>query len=661
MKATALTCATALVVLLFLGSLSAQQPGPTYTYAVATPVDTHSTEITGGFWKQRIDQALHHGLPALLTQYERRPVIRNYLPGVLHEGATNQDEFLYKALEAGAWLMEKDPPADLKRQYLRIRDIVIAKQRADGYINTATQSNPSIVPFGPDSRMDYYFSGHLAQAGIAERRVTGETKLFNAGKGYMDLLIKTYTEGGMPISLRAPANMWPDHPNFEPAAVEMYRATGDDKYLGFLKRLLDLGKYTNRTFLRAHAVQEMLFQTGAVDYYLERGDKEVWRTALLLWDDLMRHMYVTGSVGAYHTGEKFGKEYDLTNQRTYSEVCAAISSIFWNWRMFLATGEAKYTDLIERTLYNGFLVSPALNGHEYFYVCPLEAREYKVREGYDPSDARRPGENESRATHWYWTVQRKEVQECSCCPPNVLRLLASLDQYVYAAKDDSVWVNVFTASSLNHVLASGARLSLVQTTDFPVSGKIAFRVGLDRPAQFHLKLRVPEWTENAARSVSVNGHAVGLPAGSSYYLDVDRQWNDGDKVEVSYDMPVRYVRSHPRNPHNNGKLVLARGPIIYALESEDHPGVDIFDIRLNASGRFSAEHRPDKLGGVVVLKGQGFLVDAKPWEKRPYQDYAPWSRSQLKPIEITAIPYHAVFNRGYRSMLTAVPYVETVR
>jgi uncharacterized protein len=658
MKMTSWIPASVLMMALPVSFLLAQQPGRTYTYAVATPVDARSAQITGGFWKQRIDQAMHHGLPALFTQYEGRPIIQNYLPGRKHEGPGNQDEFLYKALEAGAWFMEKNPPAELRQQYTRIRDIVIAKQQSDGYLNTATQSNPAVVPFGPDSRMDYYFSGHLAQAGIAERRSNGETKLFDAAKAYMDLLLKTYVEGGMQIRLRQPSNMWPDHPNFEPAAVEMFRATGDPKYLDFLKRILDLVKYTDRTFLKAHGVQEMLFQAGAVDYYLERGDKKVFNTALLLWDDLMRHMYVTGSVGALERGERFAKPYDLTNQRTYSEACANISNLFWNWRMFLATGEAKYVDVMERTLYNGILVSPAQNGHEYFYVCPLEVRDYTTIENFDPLSSTYATDEPSR---WYWKPVRKEFHSCSCCPPNVQRLLASLDQYLYAVKDDTVWVNLFAESTMNHALPGGAKLSLTQTTDFPVSGKITLRVRLDRPAEFLLKVRLPEWTQNTPRSVSVNDSPVSLRAGAGYYVDMKRQWRDGDHVQVSFDMPVRYVRSHPRNPHNNGKLVLARGPVVYALESQDHPGVDIFDIRLNTNGKFTTEYKPNLLGGIVLVKGQGFLLDAAPWERQPYQDYMPWSKSQLKPIEITAIPYYAVFNRGYRSMMTAVPYVDSVR
>jgi len=314
--------------------------------------------------------------------------------------------------------------------------------------------------------------------------------------------------------------------------------------------------------------------------------------------------------------------------------------------------------VMERALFNGILVSPAVNGLDYFYVCPLEVREYDHLDNFDPKSSTYATDEPNR---WYWKPVRKAYHACSCCPPNVQRLLASLDQYMFAAKDSNVWVNLFAESTLNHVLPGGARLSLSETTDFPVSGKITLRVKLDRPAQFQLKLRVPEWTQNSPRTVSVNGSPVSLPAGASYYLDVNRQWKDGDVVQVSFDMPVRYVRSHPRNPHNNGKVVLARGPVVYALESEDHPGIDIFDIRLDTGGKFTTEYKPDLLGGIVLAKGRGFLVDAAPWEKQPYQDYMPWAKSQMKPVEVTAIPYYTVFNRGYRSMLTAVPYIDSAR
>ena len=390
-------------------------------------------------------------------------------------------------------------------------------------------------------------------------------------------------------------------------------------------------------------------------YYLERGDKSVWRTLNILWQDLQRKMYVTGAVGSFESRERFAKAYDLTNQRAYAETCASIANMFWNWKMFLATGEAKYVDVMERALYNGILVSPAVNGHEYFYVCPLEVRKYRQRDGYNPTSATFDGK---MSHHWYWDVRRLEYQNCSCCPPNVQRLLASLEQYVYAADQDTVWVNLFAASRMNHELPGGAKLALTQVTDFPVSGDLELRVELDRPARFTLKLRVPEWTLNTGRKIAVNGAPVPLDNRAGHFAEISREWKTGDEVTVSYGMPVRFVRSHPRNSHNASKVVVARGPVVYCIEGADYPGIDIFDIRLDLDAEFTSQFRLELLNGVVLVKGAGFVVEAASWEQRPYQDYEPWSKSEMKPVQITAVPYYAWANRGYDSMITAIPFID---
>ena len=322
--------------------------------------------------------------------------------------------------------------------------------------------------------------------------------------------------------------------------------------------------------------------------------------------------------------------------------------------MFLAAGDAKFVDVMERALYNGILVSPALNGHEYFYVCPLEVRKYRQKEGYNPTAHSLEGKV---SNHWYWDVRRQERQDCSCCPPNVQRFFASLEQYVYSVGEDTLWVNLFTESEMRHTFADGATVEVSQITDFPVTGKIRLEVSTDKPAGFRMKLRVPEWTANTPREVTLNGEPLELPDGAGYHLTIYNDWKDGDVVEVNYQLPVRLVRSHPRNPHNVDKVIIMRGPVVYCLEGVDYPNTDIFDIRLDPNAGFTAEYLPGALGGAVLIEGEGCLVDGASWDGKPYQDYRPWNPGDLQEIPLVAVPYYAWANRGYDSMLTAIPLV----
>lgn len=617
--------------------------GKIYKYAKSIPVKLQEVKVNEGFWKSKIDQSRTHGLPKLLTQYEERTIVKNFLPERKHSGAANQDEFLYKALEAAAYYMDDEVPEKLKEQYKRIRDIVIEKKRPDGYINTRSISE-NIEPFSQESHMDFYFAGHLMQAGIAELRITGDTDLFNAAKAYVDLLIEAFTDGGKKFQ-KYHNYPFTDHPNFEMAVVELYRVTGDRKYLSFCKSILDFGDYENKDAVEAHAVQEMLFNAGGVDYYLETGDESIWQSAVNQWQDMLKKMYVTGGVGAMYRGERFAKPYDLPNSRAYTETCAAISCVFWNWRMFLATGKAKYIDLIERLLYNGVLSGIALNGYEYFYTNPLEYQKYEPKEI-----------SSSYCSGRYWVAKRHEFWQCSCCPPNVQRLLASFRQYIYSAKEDKIWVNLFVESTLKHQLPNGANLTINQTTDYPWNGDSEIKVSLDKASNFSLKIRIPGWSKNANVSVTVNDKPIELDQKGGYYLDITREWEDGDILKLSIPMSVRLVRSHPRNTANIGKIVICRGPLVYCLESVDNPQGNIFDIRLPVDSTFTSTYKPELLGGVVLIEGDGFLLDISGWDEEPYQDYKKFGSSNLKPIKIKAVPYYTWANREHGSMITAIPY-----
>jgi DUF1680 family protein len=549
--------------------------------------------------------------------------------------------------------MEQDPPEKLKTQYRRLKEVVLATQRPDGYINTHTIKE-NLEPFGLRSLMDFYFSGHLMQAGIAELRATGEEVLFDAAKRYVDLLIETYTGGGKEFhrweypGKREHVYPFTDHPNFEMAVVELYRVTGDEKYLDFCKRILDFGDFGHKDAVEAHGVMEALFNAGAIDYYLETGDQLIWQGALAQWKDMIRKMYITGGVGAFYRAERFAKPYDLPNSRAYAETCMAISTVFWNWRMFLATGEARYVDLVERGLYNGVLSGISLSGDEYFYCNPLEYREYRP---HPPSESYCSDEK-------YWVVQRHDNLWCSCCPPNLHRLLASFQQYIYAVQDDVVWINLFVGSVVKHRLSNGGRLTLEQITGYPWKGDVEIRVSAEKPLVFSLMLRIPDWSNGTRVSVNGEREPIGTIPKSGSYLEIAREWRDGDVVEVDFPLPVRLEGAHPRITSGIGKVAICRGPLVYCLESADHPEGNLFDIRLSLETEFGVEYRPDLLGGIVLIEGSGFFLDTSGWDERPYQEHRAWGENDLRPVAIRAVPYYAWANRGHGSMITAVPYSE---
>lgn len=626
-----------------------------YAHAVARPLGLADVRIVAGFWKRIIDRARTDGLPALLKEYEGRNIVGNFRdtaarrPRAKEENGGNYDEFLFKALEACNYSLIGEAKGDLPGTYERIRDIVLSAQEPDGYLNTyGTQTRTP--RHSPDSQQELYAGGHLMQAGLAERACTRETVLFDAARRYIDCLIAGYGEGGEKFTRFYGRFKWPDHPNVEMALVELYRATADEKYLRFCDAVLRYSEFRGRTRMLNHAVCEMLHAAGGTDYYLETGDKKALAAANALWDDMLKKVYVTGGIGAAHRGtlwEAVGNEYALSNDLAYTETCASIGLVFWSWRMFLARPARRYADMLERALYNGVLAGVSLDGREYFYENPLEYRAVGAAGSAAMDDACA----DFRGDGW----RRKAYHHCSCCPPNVQRLLASLQQYLYAFDGETVWVNLFADSEASLPAPGGGRLRLRQQTDYPWDGAVRLTVGLDRPADLQLKIRWPGWC--ADMSVAVNGQAVTKGAARDGYVEVSRTWQDGDAVTIEMAMPARLEQSHPKNTANYAKLVIARGPLVYCLEGHDNPDVDLFAVTLPAKPKFRMTRCRDLLGSVVLLDGEAFARDDSEWSAGPYRPFRPTRTARMAPAHVVAIPYYAWANRGRSDMVTALPYV----
>ncbi len=373
--------------------------------------------------------------------------------------------------------------------------------------------------------------------------------------------------------------------------------------------------------------------SGATDYYLETGDPAYRATLETLWQDMVTHkMYLTGGVGSRAEGEAFGEAYELPNAQAYTESCAAIANLMWNWRMLAATGEARFADVIERALYNGINSGMSLDGTLYCYRNPLESTGEQIR------------------NPWY---------ETTCCPPNLERTFAALPGYLYSTSADGFYVHLYHTSSLDWHLENGTGLKLSQETNYPWGDAVTLAVTPAAPSEFSIWLRIPAWTSRA--TATVNGEPVPGEPKPGEYFQIRRRWNAGDAVRLVFDMTPRVVVANARVRESLGRVAIERGPLVYCLEQQDQAGGEsIFDVSLplgaDTGKEFTAEFRPGMLEGILVLRHKG-IASAQPLSDEPlYQPLERAKRRAGKEIELTFIPYYAWANRGSAAMQVWIPY-----
>jgi uncharacterized protein len=602
------------------------------------PLPLTDVRLTDGFWEPRRRVNRDETLPSQYRHLEETGRLDNFrkASGKMEgrfEGIYFNDSDVYKWLEAASWSLATDPDPELTKMVDAAITEVEDAQEPDGYLNTYFTFERAGERWTNFDLHEMYCAGHLFQAAVAHFHATGSRRLLDVAVRFADHICDTFGTQG---EGKRPAV--DGHEEIEMALVELFRVTGNRRYLEQAEFFVDarghglLGRpygqhdpsYSqDHKPLReqdeavGHAVRALYFYSGAADVYAETGERGMLEALHRLWDNLTtRRMYVSGGLGSRYAGEAFGGDCELPNERAYAETCAAIASVMWNWRMLMLQRDAGYADLIEHTLYNAVLPGISLDGRTYFYQNPLAD---------DGTHRRLP---------WFG---------CACCPPNVARLLASIPAYFYGASEDAVWVHLYAEGSAQINLNGDRAVGISQRTGYPWDGDVA--LDIDGAGEFALMLRIPSWCEDRA-SIEVNGEAFTGPVSPGSYAEIRRLWRPGDAVRLCFPMHVRRVEAHPYVAEDAGRVALMRGPILFCVEGADNLGVDPRDVVLPDETVLSEEHRPDLLGGVVVLTGEAEVSPpGEGWDGRLYRTAAPQKDGMTGTTELTAVPYHAWANR----------------
>ncbi len=625
------------------------------------PLPLPGAHVVGGFWalRQQVNRAT--AIPAGRQRLQESGAIRNLrraagLEAGQHEGPVFIDSDVYKWLEAIAWEQARAPSETLAADQAEVTALVSGAQQPDGYLNTFVQVATGGAARFADltSGHELYCAGHLMQAAVAQHRATGHRELLEVAVGFADLLADTFGPGKRPEL--------DGHPLIEMALVELYRETGAIRYLDLARHFVETrgfgwaaagprprprSYYSDRVPVRAaaivegHAGRALYLAAGAADVAADTGDQELLAALRRQWDAMVTaKMYVTGGLGSRWAGEAFGAPYELPADRAYCETCAAIGSIQWAWRMLLRTGDPRYADLIERTLYNALLPGISLDGTAYFYANALQ-----VRSGAADDEPRNPANGRA---DWF---------NVACCPPNIMRTVSSFGSLLATVDDDGIQIHQYAASTITADLPAGT-VDLAVATNYPWEGRIAITVRSTPDRDWNLSLRIPAWCAGAVARTGETGGETEVPEACEpgTYLRLRRRWAPGSSVVLDLPMPVRTTVAHQRVDAVRGCVAVERGPLVYCLEQADQPAdVLVDDVQL-ADGECMSAWNPDLLGGVTVVQLTGRtarnrapLYQAKTANQGDHGQLGDLAR-------LTAIPYFAWGNREPGPMRVWIPH-----
>lgn len=584
-------------------------------------IDFSHVKINDNFWSPRLSKHVSATLPVCIDQIENQTGrIRNFENAAKgegeHSGIFFDDSDVYKALEGMAYSLINNPDPELEKKADEWIDKFAAAQQPDGYINTFYTLTGLDKRWTNMDKHEMYCAGHMIEAGVAYYQATGKRKLLDVCIRMTDHMMSQFGPG---------KRHWvPGHEEIELALVKLYQTTQEQKYLDFAYWLLeerghghgtmgDEGKWNpvyyqdivpvrQLTDISGHAVRCMYLYCGMADVAALKNDTGYIAAMDRLWDDVVhRNMYITGGVGSSHDNEGFTEDYDLSNLDAYCETCASVGMVLWNQRMNQLTGDSKYIDVLERSLYNGALAGISLGGDRFFYVNPLE----------------------SKGDH-----HRQEWYGCACCPSQLSRFLPSIGNYIYASSDDALWVNLYIGNT-GQIRIGETDILLTQETDYPWDGSVKLTISTSQPLEKEIRLRIPNWCKTY--DLSINGKRINVSEEKGYAVIKD--WKSQDVIALDMDMPVEIVAADPHVKENFGKRAIQRGPLVYCMEEIDNP-VYFDQIQLSPSTTFQTAFASDILNGIKTIKTNGRAQSA------------------------TFIPYYAWDNRKAGKMRVWIPYNE---
>jgi uncharacterized protein len=642
-------------------------------FANIRTVGLHEARWTRGFWADRFALCATQMVPSMdrlmegtnYSQFFRNfEITADVVPGKAH-GATFNDGDFYKFLEGASAVLAATNDPVLARRLDEIIAVIAKAQETTGYLDTWVQlhqreGNKELEPFQNPENFEMYNFGQLLTAACVHYRVTHKTNFLAIACQAADFVGKTFQD---PTPALANNLICPSH---YMGLVELYRATHEPRYLGLAKKLFamrdlvkdggddnqDRVRFAKQDEAEGHAVRANYLYAGAADLFLETGDSNLWRPLGDIWTNTVtKKMYITGGCGALYDGaspdgsrdqrhitrvhQSYGRNFQLPNTTAYSETCANIGNVFWNWRMFLATGDARFMDVVELALYNSVLSGGALDGTNFFYTNPLRVT--------DPMPL-----------NLRWSRQRVPFVSSFCCPPNLARTIAESSDYAYGKSDGSIWVNLYGSSSLETTFPDGGEVRLSQQTEYPWNGRVRIRIEAARREAFSLKLRIPGWAGSA--SVRINDRPADDSPKPGTYFEIRRAWQAGDFVDLDLPMPARLMEANPLVEDDLNQVAVQRGPIVYCLESPDLPaGVKISDVLVPADMTLTARYDRRLLDGVVVLEGKALARAETNWSGTLYREFQPGA---LRPINARFIPYSVWQNRGASEMTVWLPRVE---
>jgi DUF1680 family protein len=634
----------------------------TVEHLVARPFGLDQVRITNGFWAdwQRDNRAIT--IPHSLSWIEkdgaldafRRVASGNSLSAAERPGLWFSDSDVYKTLEGLAWELGVAPSAEIERAIDDITATIAAAQGDDGYINTFVQEGNGQRWTNLGWSHEMYCMGHLIQAAVAHKRSTGRDELLTVAVKAADCLVADFGDEARPEL--------DGHPEIEMALIELYRVTGTTAYLDLAQQLIDLrghGKidinghfdsayYQDETPVReetttvGHAVRAVYLLCGVVDLYLETGEQALLESAERQWSAMTStKTYVNGAIGSRIESEAFGDPFELPQDLVYGETCATIGAVMLSWRLLLATGESRYADAIERGLFNLVAASTSVTRDAFFYSNPAQRR---VARPAAPV-GERPRRSEAPGTRPSWFV-------CTCCPPNILRTIASLSAYVATTDSEGIQLHQYIPAVIDTKFSEESVRLKVESC-YPDDGAVRIQVEESGLEPWTLSLRVPEWA--GAISVSVNGSSVDLPVSPLGYVEVNRGWAAGDVVDVSLPVEPRFTVAHPQADAVRGQVALERGAVVYCFESPDQPEVDLNRIDVRVDRPVSEETRTILGQSVVVLRVSGVERDENGWTDRAWAPVDGAPPASGREVELMAVPYHLWANRGPSMMRIYAP------